>query len=534
MTKIPFIVSARTARLIGQENFSNVEGAIIELVKNCYDADATVAFVIFDIIYEGIPEIIETNLFEELLNEYSLIADCYKEDEGKYLLQKLNKETTELLSTFFRKKNSLYIIDNGEGMTNNTILQKWMKIGTDNKLVEFLSNEGRIKTGAKGLGRFALDRLGEISDLKTLPKKHTTGYDWSMNWQQFEEQDKTLTDINADLEELINFDFKNEILETFPDVEGISAVLNDSDNDFSHGTIIKISNLRDEWDTPSLQKLFKSLEALIPPKELGVFNIYQFLLQKDQEFGEVSGHYFNNFEYKVEAKYIAEDLKIQLKIFRNELDIDRLESEFLDVFDLIESPHPYNFQSLKKDYIEVTKDITKVLKWRKEDSEKLLKAVGDFNFNFYFTKIGKPSSDDYKSYPYLDNDYPSITKSFDKFGGIKIYRDYFRVRPYGEPGDDWLDLGKRQASSPASAGQRIGDWRVRAKQIAGVIDISRIANPDLRDKSDRSALIENMTFETFKRIVTGIISEFEFDRSRILHPFYLKRKTKSKGVKKRN
>ena len=76
MTKIPFIVSARTARLIGQENFSNVEGAIIELVKNCYDADATVAFVIFDIIYEGIPEIIETNLFEELLNEYSLIADC--------------------------------------------------------------------------------------------------------------------------------------------------------------------------------------------------------------------------------------------------------------------------------------------------------------------------------------------------------------------------------------------------------------------------------------------------------------------------
>ena len=37
--KIPFSVSARTAMLIGSENFSNPEGAIVELVKNAYDAD---------------------------------------------------------------------------------------------------------------------------------------------------------------------------------------------------------------------------------------------------------------------------------------------------------------------------------------------------------------------------------------------------------------------------------------------------------------------------------------------------------------
>ena len=48
MTKIPFKVSARTARLIGQENFSTAEGAIIELVKNSYDADATHCVVLFE------------------------------------------------------------------------------------------------------------------------------------------------------------------------------------------------------------------------------------------------------------------------------------------------------------------------------------------------------------------------------------------------------------------------------------------------------------------------------------------------------
>ena len=52
MSEIPFSVSARTARLIGQENFTNAEGAVLELVKNSYDADAKVCIVVFDIIFD--------------------------------------------------------------------------------------------------------------------------------------------------------------------------------------------------------------------------------------------------------------------------------------------------------------------------------------------------------------------------------------------------------------------------------------------------------------------------------------------------
>ena len=48
MSQIPFTVSARTAKLIGQENFSNAEGAIIELVKNTYDADSQYCFILFE------------------------------------------------------------------------------------------------------------------------------------------------------------------------------------------------------------------------------------------------------------------------------------------------------------------------------------------------------------------------------------------------------------------------------------------------------------------------------------------------------
>ena len=60
MMKIPFKVSARTARLIGRENIATSKGAIIELVKNGYDADSPVVFVfliifipLFTIIYQN-------------------------------------------------------------------------------------------------------------------------------------------------------------------------------------------------------------------------------------------------------------------------------------------------------------------------------------------------------------------------------------------------------------------------------------------------------------------------------------------------
>jgi peptidyl-tRNA hydrolase len=56
MSEISFSVSARTARLIGQENFTNPEGAVLELVKNSYDTDAKNCIVVFDIPFETIPE----------------------------------------------------------------------------------------------------------------------------------------------------------------------------------------------------------------------------------------------------------------------------------------------------------------------------------------------------------------------------------------------------------------------------------------------------------------------------------------------
>lgn len=197
MTKVSFDVTARTARLIGQENFATAEGAIIELVKNCYDADATTALVVFDIKYFDAPLKIERSEYEELSRISPIIRDSYKQEGNNFLLVKSESEEkdrdlADKILIALNSLNSIYIIDNGDGMDSEVIKDKWMKIGTANKLIEFKSAAGRIKTGAKGLGRFALDRLGKSSLMYTCKEGNPNGSEWSMDWSQFEDQKKIL------------------------------------------------------------------------------------------------------------------------------------------------------------------------------------------------------------------------------------------------------------------------------------------------------------------------------------------------------
>ncbi len=107
-------ISARTTILIGREGVSRTDGAIIEARKNTYDADADFCYIAFD-----------------------------------------------------PANDALYILDNGIGMTKHIIESYWMLIGTDNKKYNYLSDRKRVKSGEKGIGRFALDRLGSKCTMYT-------------------------------------------------------------------------------------------------------------------------------------------------------------------------------------------------------------------------------------------------------------------------------------------------------------------------------------------------------------------------------
>ncbi len=484
MAKIPFKVSARTAKLIGLENFSNEEGAIIELVKNTYDADANNCILLFDLKFEK------------------------------------NKKQNKT-SAIDKKESKIYIIDNGIGMTKDVISNQWMTIGTDDKLYKHLTDNGRVKTGAKGIGRFALNRLGTITNLLTVSNDTDTnskkGIRWNVNWNDFDKSGTTVSEVKADIQEDDSLNIKKIIQNKFNKIDNLESLLNRTS--FEKGTIIEISNLNDSWEESQLDDLFGNLEMLLPPREQSDFQIHLFSTKNPEKYGKVKTAFYDDFDYKVEAKYLDDkDKDIEITITRNELDINILESKYRDVFDFKPMKlFPYRLVDLKSKTFTITKSINEL--FSKELDVKTIDKIGKFTFTFYFLKntISDDKKDgDLKKYPYKSFNSANRKSWLKKFGGVKIFRDDFRIRPYGENGDDWLKLGERQGQSPGGAGQKMGGYRIRPNQIAGTINISRIYNSSFQDKSGREGIQENDAFELFKNFLKELISVFEKDRNTIM------------------
>ena len=68
MERINFEVGAKAARLIGRENITDVDGALIELIKNAYDADASCVCVWFDMPFPYVPNEVSAHKLQKILN----------------------------------------------------------------------------------------------------------------------------------------------------------------------------------------------------------------------------------------------------------------------------------------------------------------------------------------------------------------------------------------------------------------------------------------------------------------------------------
>ncbi len=465
--KIPFIVSARTARLIWQENFSNTQWAIIELVKNSYDADADSVLVIF---------------------EYSKNSQSYEK---------------------------IYIIDNWLWMTEEVIKEKWMKIGTDDKLIDYISWKWRIKSGAKWIGRFALDRLWRSTIMRTKVKDAPSWLQWSVNWEDFDSP-SPINNIQAEIEKLENFSLASFLQDRF--AKNTEILQRIKDIDFSRWTILEISRLRDSW-SDDLTVLFNDLELLIPPKEQPQLSLSLNSTQHPDKYGQITWIYYDDYDYKVAVKYLSDEKKVEISITRNELDINLLKKEYSDLFaiDLMKKNN-IDIEKMKNKAIKEVKTIKDFSIFKNIDEE-LLKKVWTFDFTYYYIKNKADQEDEI--YPYRNFNSAERSSWLKRFGGVKIFRDNFRVRPYWENGEDWLRLWERQGQSPSWAWQRLGGYRIRPNQISGTIHISRIFNEHLADKSGREWIIENDVFELFRNIIIEFINIFEVDRNTVMHSLKL-------------
>ncbi|WP_242223159.1 ATP-binding protein [Bacillus cereus group sp. BfR-BA-01380] len=457
MEKMKYRISSRATILLGRESVSKVDGAIIELVKNTYDADATLCFICFDIE-----------------------NDC------------------------------IYILDNGIGMTREIIENCWMMIGTDNKRENYKSVKNRIKSGEKGIGRFALDRLGSQCDMYTKNKEEQLIL-WRNDWSKFEEPGKTIDQIEADFEYL-DKPFKqiipSDILESINSIKEKKLGVN---IELETGTLLKISNLRDTWTQRELNSIFTSLGFLIPPTEQREYIICAQKSLLDPYF-VVENEVSEEYDYRLSAEFDGEVFKITLN--RNEFDLNQMPKDLFEIEDFKISP--YRHQDFKNKIIYYEYTIPELMRNKEKDYQDAVRKIGSFKFDYTFMKLSL-AEDDKESFFYKQ-----ISKKrriwLEHHNGIKIYRDNFLVRPYGDPKSDsfdWLGIDARMAKNPAAVSHPSGNWHVRNRQGQGTLFISRINNDSILDKSSREGIIENEYFNIFKDVIKNIISVFERDRAYI-------------------
>jgi Signal transduction histidine kinase regulating C4-dicarboxylate transport system len=463
MAKMKYKISSRATILLGRESVAKVEGALIELIKNTYDADATLCYVYFDIT-----------------------------------------------------EDALFIIDDGTGMTKSVIENNWMMIGTANKRDEYISGKDRVKSGEKGIGRFALDRLGNVCEMYT-KNINDKLIKWTTNWNSFEEAGKTLDEIEAD------FDYLNtSIYELIPncvkrEIKLLENRLNEDNigNErsflFETGTILRISGLRDTWKENTINDLINSLGFLIPPEEQDEFFI---CIQKSKDLGYdlIENSLSEEFDYKINAHFDGDQFTIIMD--RNEFDLSRMPNEVFHENRFLR--YPYRKEDFENKVFIFKFTISEL--FRTDDREMIakIKEIGEFKFKYIFMKLSMQgeSKDVYF--------YKTISKNrknwLDEHGGVKIYRDNFLVRPYGDINSDsydWLGLEARYNSNPVAVSSKSEAWSVRNAQGQGTIFISRITNSSIIDKSSREGLIENDSFKLFKETIINIISVFERDRAYI-------------------
>jgi signal transduction histidine kinase len=441
MARFPFNVSAYTARLIGRENVSRLESAILELVKNAYDADATVC------------------------------ALYYEDSTG-----------------------TLYIADNGTGMTEEVILRHWMTIGNSSKVESFRSPSGRIQTGAKGIGRFALDRISDRSVMFTTSSN--SKLEWKVNWSDFDTRN-AITEIYADLNQ-VHYDFNNFVR----DAKNIyfKELINKYFN--ATGTVFKLASLRDAWTDKLINDIRNNLQTLIPPEYDNMFKIYLFTEYSNLKNAKVNlDDGLFSFDYKIEFNAIDEDVYIQ--IFRNEFDFKSEFEKIIKGAKFTKEDERY----FKGEPIIYNKKFYELL----PSKEVIRNTIGSFSGVLYFVKLSAQKDEKDKFYY---KDFGDRKQFMDSFGGIKIYRDNFRVRPYGEPKTsnyDWLLLSNRKTKSPAAVSHKTGKWRVNSDQMMGSIYISR-TNLTLPDQANREGIVETREFSLLKEFILSIIQLFENDR----------------------
>ncbi|EOH7148819.1 ATP-binding protein [Campylobacter coli] len=397
---------------------------------------------------------------EDLIkNPYAAVVELIKNsyDADSEIVIVSIELTNEYVYDKKQKFLKFTIEDDGEGMSLETIKNTWMVPATSYKVnKQYSSKKKRVVQGKKGIGRYASAILGDFLRITTTDLNGMTSI-IEIDWKQFDDG-KFLDEIN------IPYECNRTNLKSGTKIEIYSSI------EVYYDEIKQQYQDKINWNKDQNKLLFKELRKLLVPtnKSNETFEII-FLnngldkLDIDDKNEKIEPFpVLDSYEYRIKGKISSNGkgfLFYENKNFENsnekiELDLrntcGNIEVD-LRVFDL--DP-------------DVIQNLVNEQKGKEE-------------------KLGK-------------SEFKALIK---EFSGVGIYRNLFRIRPYGDCDFDWLGLNARRVNNPTMS--------ISTNQIAGFVSIESENKSNLIEKSDREGLKENENYDNLKKILLEVLSEVE-------------------------
>lgn len=422
MSKIYFEPTGRLIMSIGRDLIKDSPAALVELVKNSYDADAT--YVNID---------------------------------------------------YARQESSLRITvhDDGHGMSPETVLNSWMTPATDYKLKKKTSPNGRIYQGRKGIGRYAVSLLGNKLELETVNegKKTIALFDW----ENFETA-KKLNEIPIDYE-VVDTNEKNGTKLT---IINEKKNINDS--------------FREELSENDVSRIEKEMSKLLFGEEA-----FKIVISYSSFFVDEA----KNTTYEV-GKY-SEDLAFHYRLK------GRVDNNF-DYHLFYENGYSKAKKEFKGSFLNNLKEF------------KNLPSCGSLSFDYKVYDKDSQGIEVITDFLNNSGNIKPLTKNEAKKllienSGISIYRNGFRIRPYGDKGFDWLNLDSKRVQNPS--------MDIGFDQINGRIEIGSEEVSGLKEKSARDGLYENENYFVLQKVADWVLDILEKERF-----IYRKKKPENKNNEK--
>ena len=476
-----FHVTARTVLELGSELISSDIIAFYELIKNGFDAKSKNGVTInFEIVLSHRKQRdLEREVHENEATLAVLKSRCLtalnSDAEALYLdaREAINECQDEAALEVALQKigalNRIVVSDTGSGMALSDLSDKFLVIGTPSRKLAVESsveakNNKSPYLGEKGLGRLSAMRLGNTLHVKTARKVDDKFNCLKIDWSDFEDLKKMINEVKVD-----------------PYVGDKKP-----ESDFS-GTILSIGKLGADWTKERLNELALEEFSLLTDPMADFKKRPRIALQwngqripipaLDKKLLEVA-HASVWGEYTV-VKGVA---KLTMKIKIRDLGF----------------PHPEVVEPLNFG----PEDLYTVALGEKEAIPfQALASTGSFKFQAHWFNRQR-----LKASGGMDRE--QLLKLHRQWTGIRMYRDGFRVYPYGEERDDWLGLDRLAMMSKGYTLNKI--------QLVGQVDIGRIENPELIDQTNREGLRETHEQQVLLGLVRfGVQSQLRLAMKRV-------------------